>query len=95
MADAKGIGTINTAGENNVQAKLSQQKVEEIRYLWQKYGHLSCRRRKELGITVPALAETYEVHKGTISRIINRKNWVHLKTAFQSPPAGWEIPSNI
>lgn len=64
-------------GERNSFAKLSAQDVDEIRHLWETHKRLPCKKRKQLGITVTALAEEYGVHKGTISRIINRKNWIH------------------
>lgn len=77
MPDSKGIGHLITAGEANYSAKLTETEVEDIRFLWEQHKHLPCRRRKELGITVPALAEKYGVNRGTISRIINRRNWIH------------------
>lgn len=65
-------------GENNGGAKLTAKEVAEIRHIWDTHKHLPMRRRKELGVTTIALAEEYGVHKGTISRIVRSRNWIHV-----------------
>jgi len=75
MGDSKGT---NVKGENNGTAKLSDQDVQDIRYVYEAHRNLPCKQRKELGVTQPALAEAYGVHKGHISRIISGRNWSHL-----------------
>lgn len=69
-----GIAVNRIRGANHCCAKLSEKDVLEIR------------RRYAYGLdTTPSLAKKFGVQQCTISRIINRKRWAHLKIS------GWTI----
>lgn len=66
--DAARDGLYNPArGENNGLAKLTQEKVIEIRRL------------KSLGIETWYIAEKFNISETTTRKIINRKAWVHVE----------------
>jgi len=63
MPEAKGT---KAEGINNARAKLTDAEVYEIRD------------RRNRGEKVADLAEAFGVHKGTISRVARKLNWIHL-----------------
>ena len=54
-------------GENNTQAKLSEEQIKEIRFLYVKGKHCEFNSR--------GLAKKYNVNPKTILDIVNKKNW--------------------
>ena len=68
ILDAKKKGRLaQLKGEDSPQAKLTEEKVREIRKL-----------RKE-GMTLCALGDMFNVHYSTIGYIISRKLWSHVE----------------
>ena len=56
--------------------KLTQEEVDTIRKLWLEVGHFSMRDKKRLCVTMTDIAEDFEVHQSTISRVIHHKGWI-------------------
>lgn len=69
MADMvkKGRSNGGFPGEANAKAKLTDEKVRQIR------------KRSASGASSVELSHEFEVHKETINRIVNRKTWRHVK----------------
>ena len=62
---SKELTSLRSRGSGNAAAKLTEEKVAEIR------------EKRKLGATERQLAEEYGVHRGTINSIINYRSWKH------------------
>jgi hypothetical protein len=63
---AYSTGLKNSTGSNNTMAKLNEKKVIEIRSLISD------------GIDKAIVAKQFNVHKGTIDRVVSRRIWTHV-----------------
>lgn len=66
VKDAVTKGRLAHKGEGNPRSKLTQDQVIEIRVA------------RAAGVTQAALAEKYDVARGTIYKIVTRRKWAHV-----------------